>query len=65
MNFSGGCAAVEEIMCPVCGNEIRPVDFGGGRVWVCCGKVAHSEPRRVTAAGKQEANRSRTDDAKA
>lgn len=56
---------MEEVICPVCGNEIRSVDYGGGRVWVCCGKVAHSEPRTDTAGRKREERRTRTDDAKA
>jgi len=53
---------VGEIVCAVCGNEIRPVDFGGGRVWVCCGKVAHSELRPDPGARKPEYARPRPDD---
>lgn len=34
-----------KVVCPVCSKEIRPVSFGDGLVWVCCGKVAHSVSR--------------------
>jgi len=51
---------VDEIFCPVCAREIRPVEFGGGRVWVCCGKVAHSashkdKSKKRGAEGDQKA----------
>lgn len=41
----GGRAIVIKVVCPVCSKEIRPVSFGDGLVWVCCGKVAHSVSR--------------------
>jgi hypothetical protein len=36
---------VKKVVCQVCSQEIRPVSFGDGLVWVCCGKVAHSVAR--------------------
>jgi hypothetical protein len=43
---SGGRATVNKVVCPVCSSEIRPVSFGDGIVWVCCGKVVNSVSRR-------------------
>ena len=43
---------MDRVVCPVCSNEIKPVAFGDGMVWVCCGKVAHSLSRAEESKGK-------------
>lgn len=44
---------MNRVVCPVCSNEIKPVAFGDGLVWVCCGKVAHSVSRVEESKRKQ------------
>jgi len=36
---------VNQIFCPQCGKEIKPVEYGNGWLWVCCGKVVRNASR--------------------
>lgn len=51
---------MKKVVCPVCSQEIKPVSFGDGIVWVCCGKVVNSvsrqnEVRKLEALGDSKA----------
>jgi hypothetical protein len=36
---------VNQIICPRCNKEIKPIEYGNGWLWVCCGKVVHNSSR--------------------
>jgi predicted amidophosphoribosyltransferase len=36
---------VNQIFCPQCAKEIKPIEYGNGWLWVCCGKVVHNASR--------------------
>lgn len=36
---------MNQIFCPHCDKEIKPIEYGNGWLWVCCGKVVHNASR--------------------
>lgn len=36
---------MNQIFCPHCEKEIKPIEYGNGWLWVCCGKVVHNSSR--------------------
>jgi hypothetical protein len=36
---------LNQILCPHCSKEIKPIEYGNGWLWVCCGKVIHNSSR--------------------
>ncbi len=36
---------MNQIFCPQCEKEIKPIEYGNGWLWVCCGKVVHNSSR--------------------
>jgi len=36
---------LNQIICPHCSKEIKPIEYGNGLLWVCCGKVVHNSSR--------------------
>jgi len=53
-----------EIFCPLCAKEIKPIEYGNGWLWVCCGKVVHNSSRRNDTKTGQAEGDSETNDSK-
>ena len=56
---------MNKIICPLCAKEIKPVEYGNGWLWICCGKVVHNTSRLEESKRKREEGDSQTDNGKA
>jgi len=55
---------MKKVVCPSCSQDVQPVSYGGGWVWVCCGKVLHSAARSDVSRHEEAGGGSGTTDAK-
>lgn len=65
LTFIGGRITVNKIVCPLCAREINPIEYGNGRLWICCGKVVHNagrldEPKEKQAEGDSQTRNGKT-----
>jgi predicted amidophosphoribosyltransferase len=47
---------VNQIFCPHCDKEIKPIEYGNGWLWVCCGKVVHNSSCLDESRGHAESD---------